>query len=148
MTAQSSAPGVADDRPVPTSTTSSENGAGWLTFAGVMLVLVGIQNIIGGIAAIDNANVFTANAHFVFADLNSLGWVLTVLGVAQILTAFALWARSDFARVLGVTFAVMNATAQLIVLPAYPLWSIAAFTLDILIIYGLISYRGRIHDAV
>jgi hypothetical protein len=39
-----------------------------------------------------------------------------------------------------VAFASMNAIAQLLMLPAYPLWSLALFTMDILIIYGLVSY--------
>jgi len=147
MTVESPTSQVAGDRPAP-APAAYDQGAGWLTFAGVMLVIVGIQNIVGGIAAIDNANFYVGNAQFILGDLNGLGWVLTILGVGQILTAFALWARSDFARAMGVIFASLNAIAQLIALPAYPLWSVAAFTLDILIIYGLLAYRGRTHDAV
>src|SRR5215217_6846366 len=104
MTVESASTRVPGDRPARTESVESDRGAGWLTFAGVMLVLVGLQNIVGGIAAIDNANFFVANAQFIFGDLNALGWTTLILGIGQILTAFALWARSDFGRAMGVIF--------------------------------------------
>jgi len=124
----------------------AQRGDGWVVFAGVMLMIVGILNVIGGIAAIDDANVYVANAQFVFSDLNTFGWVLTVLGCVQVLVALGIWARNGFSRWMGVLFASLNAMAQLLFLPAYPFWALALFTLDILIVYGLISYGGRIEE--
>jgi hypothetical protein len=120
-----------------------DRGGGWLTFAGILLAIVGVMNVIGGIAAIDKAQVFVADAKFVFADLNTWGWVILLLGSVQLLTAFGLWARTGWARVVGVAFVSVNAMAQLMLLPAYPLWSLALFTLDILIIYGLVAYGSE-----
>jgi hypothetical protein len=125
-----------------------DRGGGWVTFAGVLLVIAGTMNVIGGIAAIDDANFFVGNAQFMLSDLNTWGWVIAIIGAAQVLTAVGLFARSAFARWLGVTFAATNAFAQLMLLPAYPLWSLALFTLDILIIYGLISYGDRAGDRI
>jgi hypothetical protein len=118
-------------------------GDGWLTFAGVMLMIVGVMNFIGGIAAIDDANFYVADVNFVFSDLNTWGWVLLITGGVQVLAAFGIWARNQMARWLGVFFASLNALAQLLFLPAQPFWSIALFSVDILIIYGLIAYGGR-----
>ena len=81
-----------------------------------------------------------ANTKYVFGDLNTWGWVILILGSAQILTGFGLFGRNSLARIAGVVFASANAIAQLLLLPAYPLWSLALFTMDILIIYGLVSY--------
>src|SRR3954449_4667393 len=77
-------------------------GAGWLGFAAVLLSIVGCLNIIGGIAAIDGANVYTAHANYVISSLNTWGWVMTATGVAQILAAFGVWARNQLARWVGV----------------------------------------------
>jgi hypothetical protein len=121
----------------------ADAGGGWLTFAGVLLLIVGVMNFIGGIGAIDNANVFVGNAKFQFGDLNTWGWVILILGAVQVLTAFGLFARNGFARGVGVVFASLAAMASLLMLPAYPLWSLALFTMDILIIYGLVSYGGE-----
>jgi hypothetical protein len=118
-------------------------GEGWLTFAGIMLLILGVINVIGGIAAIDDANFYTANAHFQFGDLSTWGWVITLTGVAQVLAAFGIWARNQFARWLGVGFASVNMIAQLLMLPAFPLWSLAIYAVDILIIYGLVVYGQR-----
>ena len=40
----------------------------------------------------------------------------------------------------GVAIAGLNAIAQLLFMPSYPLWSLALFTLDILVIYGLVAH--------
>jgi hypothetical protein len=40
-----------------------------------------------------------------------------------------------------------DAIAQLLMIPAYPFWSPSIFTLDILVIYGLIAYGKRIPSA-
>ena len=40
-------------------------------------------------------------------------------------------------------FASLNAIAQLLMLPAYPLFALALFAVDILIIYGLFAYGSR-----
>jgi hypothetical protein len=37
-----------------------------------------------------------------------------------------------------------NSIVQLMMMPAYPFWSLSIFALDILAIYGLIAYGGRI----
>jgi len=112
-------------------------------FAGIMLMLVGVVNVIGGIAAIDDANFYTANAHYVFSDLNLWGWVILITGCVQVLAAVGIWARNQAARWLGVVFATVNAFGQLFMLPAFPLWSLAIFAVDLMIIYGLVAYGGR-----
>jgi hypothetical protein len=118
-------------------------GGGWLTFAGILLLIVGVMNFIGGIGAIDDSKFFVANTKYVIGDLNTWGWVIVILGSVQMLTAFGLFARNGFARGVGVVFAGLAAVASLLMLPAYPLWSLALFTMDILIIYGLVSYGSR-----
>jgi hypothetical protein len=122
-------------------------GEGWTTFAGVMLMLVGIMNVIGGIAAIDNANFWVADAQFVIGDLNTWGWVIALTGAVQVLAAVGIWARNQFARWLGVGFASLNALAQLLMIGAFPLWSLALFSVDLLVIYGLLVYGDRDESA-
>jgi hypothetical protein len=118
-------------------------GEGWVTFAGVMLMIVGIMNFIGGIAAIDDANFYVANAQYVFSDLNTWGWVILLTGTVQVLAALGIFTHNQFARWLGVGFASLNALGHLLMFPAFPLWSLVIFGVDTLIIYGLIAYGGR-----
>jgi hypothetical protein len=120
-----------------------DHGSGWITFAGVMIVLVSILNIIDGIAAISKSSFFTANAKYVFSDLKTWGWIVLALGVLQMLVAFGIWAGNQLARWTGIFIVGLNAIAQLLFIPAYPFWSLAIFTIDILVLYGLTAYGGR-----
>jgi len=118
-------------------------GFGWLIFAGTMLMIVGILNVVYGIAAIDDANFYANGANYVISDLNTWGWVLLLTGAAQFLTAFGVWARNTFATWLGIAFACLNAIGVLLMLPAYPLLSISLFAVDVLVVYGLAVHGGR-----
>jgi hypothetical protein len=108
-----------------------------------MLGLSGLWNFIEGIAAISNAHVYVANANYVFSDLNTWGWIVLVLGALQGFAAFAVLTGSEIGRWFGVAVAGVNAIGQLMFLPAYPLWALAMFSVDMLIIYGLAVYGGK-----
>lgn len=119
------------------------SGDGWVLFAGTMLAMVGTLNIINGIAAISNSTFFTEDAKYVISDLNTFGWAVLILGTVQVLSAFGIWAKTPGVRWVGVAVASVNAIVQLLFIPAYPFWSLTMFTLDILVIYGLIVYGKR-----
>jgi len=122
-------------------------GYGWVVFAGVMLMIAGVLNMIYGIAAIGNAHFYVGNAHYVFSELKTWGWVVTILGALQLGVAFGIWMQAAWARWTGVFFASLNAIAQLLFLPSYPLLSLAIFAIDLLVIYGLVSYGGKPQEA-
>jgi hypothetical protein len=123
------------------------SGDGWVAFAGVLLLILGTMNTIEGIAAIGNANFFVHGTHYVFASLKTWGWITLILGICQLLVGFGIFARNQFARWVGVFVLSLNALAQLLMIPAYPFWSLALFTIDIVAIYGLVAYGQRIATA-
>jgi hypothetical protein len=116
---------------------------GWMSFAAIMLVFAGAWNTMSGILAIAESRVFVGEATYVFSDLNTWGWIVLGLGVLQLLAAPAVTTGSELARWFGITVAGVNAIGQLYFLPAYPLWAMAIFAVDILIIYGLAAYGGK-----
>jgi hypothetical protein len=117
-------------------------GSGWIVFAASMLGLAGVWNAIQGILAIGDSRVFVGETTFVFSNLNTWGWIVLLLGVAQLLAAFAIVSGSEFARWFGIAIAGVNAIGQLFWVSAYPFWAIAIFAIDILIIYALAVYGG------
>ncbi len=121
---------------------SDGTGFGWIVFAASMLALSALWNIFDGIAAISGAHVFVANANYVFSDLNTWGWIMLCLGILQGFAAITVVSGSEFARWFGMASAGLNAIGQLAFAPAYPWWSLAMFSIDILIIYGLAVYGG------
>jgi len=124
-------------------------GIGWVTFAAIMLGLAGAWNFIDGILAISSSHVYTANAVYVFSDLNTWGWIVLILGIIEGLAALAILSGREFARWFGIGAAGLNAIGQLMFIPVYPWWAIAMFTVDVLIIYALAVYGGhRLRQAV
>jgi hypothetical protein len=118
-------------------------GQGLVTFAGVMLMIASVLNVLYGIAAIDSANFFTKNARYVFGDLNTWGWFLVAFGVLQFFAALAIWRGTSWARWFGVACASLNAILQTLWIPAYPVLAMTILTLDVIAVYGLLAYGGR-----
>ncbi len=123
------------------------SGAGWVMFAGIMLLIVGVLNVIYGIAAVGDSKFFVHETQYILSGLNTWGWVTIVLGALQILAAFSIWSGGAFGRWFGITVASLSAIGALLSMPAYPFWSLAVFAIDILIIYGLAAYGGQPIDA-
>ncbi|MGF7239585.1 MAG: DUF7144 family membrane protein [Frankia sp.] len=115
-----------------------ESGLGWLMFASVMLFIAGSLNIIYGIAAIVKDGYLTN--HLLFQDLTFWGWLWVCVGIVEIFAAAGIATRNQYARWFGVAMATFNAIGQLAFLQASPFWSLIIIALDVLIIYGLVTY--------
>jgi hypothetical protein len=115
----------------------------WLLFAGIMLALGGILNVIYGIAAIGDSSFFINDTKYILSDLNTWGWVMLGLGALQIGAAMSTWKGGSFGVWFGIPVAGLNAIAALMSIPAYPFFSLAIFALDILTIWALASYGGK-----
>ena len=118
-------------------------GAGWVMFAGIMILIVAVLNIIYGFAAIDNSKFFVEDTKFILSDLNTWGWIILIIGVLQLFAAFSIWAGGEYGRWIGLITASISAIGALLSIPGYPFWSLAIFAMDILIIYGLAAYGGQ-----
>ena len=113
-------------------------GAGRATFAAVLLLIVGTINIIYGIGALDNANIFVNDTRFIFSNLSTMGWVLIVLGVIQLTGGFSLWVGNTYGRVIGIIGASLGAIGALLSIGgSNPWWSLAVFALCVYIVHGL-----------
>jgi len=121
-----------------------DRGYGWVVFAGVMLLVLGTLNFIEGVAAISNSHFFVANTHYIAGSLNTWGWIVLIIGVIEWIVGCGVFVKNQLSRWAGVVILPLNAIAQLLMIPAYPFWSLAIFTLDILAIYGLVAYGKKI----
>ena len=116
-------------------------GAGRAAFAAILLMLVGTINIIYGIGALDDAHIFVNDTRFVFTNLNTMGWVLIILGVIQLTAGFSLIAGNTYGRVIGVIAGSLGALGALFSIGGNnPWWSLAVFTLCVWVVYGLIVF--------
>ena len=133
------------------ATTESASGTRWyrgegyglIVFASVLLGILGIFSVIYGIAAIANSHVFVANAHYVFGNLRSWGWITLIIGVLLLLAAAGVVAGNQLARWFAVAVLGLNAIDQMFFIPAYPFWSLMIIAVDVVALYGLCVYGSR-----
>jgi hypothetical protein len=111
--------------------------SGWVIFAAVMLIIVGILNVIWGIAAIGDSKFFVQDQKFILSNLNAWGWITAIIGAAQLFAGFSLWSGGLYGRLMAILVASLSALAALLSIPAYPFWSLAIFSLAVIVLHSL-----------
>jgi|SRR5689334_23769953 len=132
-----------EDRPDAYSGAVSELDTGWIVFSGTLLLMLGVIDVIYGIAAIGNARFFVHNTNYVVGSLNTWGWVTLCLGVVELLVGVGVFVRNQLARWVGVVGLSIGAVVALLEMPAYPLWGLTLFATSILAVYGLLAHGAR-----
>ena len=116
-------------------------GTGRVVFAAALLLLAGTLNVIYGIGALEDANIFTDDRRYIFTNLNTLGWVLIVLGAIQLAGGLSLMAGNTFGRVVGVIGGSLGAIGALLSIGgAYPWWSLGIFFLCVWVVHGILVF--------
>ncbi len=118
--------------------------AGWVTFGGVMMILLGVFEAIQGLVALFNSDYYlvgTSGLALSF-DFTAWGWLHLVIGVVSIGAGFGLLAGNMAARVIAVVFAMLSAIANVTFIAAYPFWSLSIIVVDVLVIYAIVAH-GR-----
>jgi hypothetical protein len=116
-------------------------GAGRAAFAAVLLLIVGTLNIVYGIGALDDANIFVNDKRYIFTNLNTMGWIMIVLGVVQLTGGFSLIAGNTYGRVIGIVAGSLGAISALFSIGGNdPWWSLAIFALSVWVVYGILVF--------
>ncbi len=116
-------------------------GTGRVLFAAIMLVMLGTLNIIYGIGALDDANFAISNTRFVLDDLNTLGWVLILVGILQLTGGFSLMGGGGYGKFIGIFAATLGAVSAFFSIAGEnPWWSILMFIVCIWIVHGLVMF--------
>jgi hypothetical protein len=119
--------------------------AGWLAFAGTMLVVSGVFKIFDALWAFKYDDEVSDEVQTVLFehDLQSWGWVWLVIGIVLVLAGIAVVSGAEWARWVGIVTAAVAAMAFLPWIYYQPLWTILSVTLAVLVIYALATYGGR-----
>jgi len=104
-------------------------------------MFVGFINVIYGIGALDDANYFVNDTRFILDNLNTLGWVLIIVGLIQLTGGFSLIAGSIYGRVIGVVGGTLGALSALFSIGgANPWWSLIVFALCLYVVHGILVF--------
>jgi hypothetical protein len=118
--------------------------AGWVAFAGIMLIMLGFFQMIEGLVALFNDGFYLVRAEelVVNVDYNAWGWTHLILGAIAVAVGFGLMVGNMFARVAGIAIAMLSAILNLVFLSAYPVWSAIVIAIDVIVIYAIVVH-GR-----
>jgi hypothetical protein len=111
---------------------------GGITFAGTMLILIGVFQAIAGLVAIFDDGFFIVTQNYTFdLDVSAWGWVHLILGVLLIVTGWSLFAGKVWAAAVAIFLAMLSAIANFFFIPYYPFWSILEIALAVWVIWAL-----------
>jgi hypothetical protein len=120
----------------------SSTWAGWVAFAGVLMVIIGALDFFEGLIAIirDDYYVLSKGQLIVF-DLTTWGWITLIWGVIVVLAGFGLLSGANWGRWLAIFAASLNFFVQLGFLGSaqYPLWALTTLSLTLVVLYALIA---------
>jgi hypothetical protein len=121
-----------------------ERGAGWVLFAGIVLIWGGIMKIFDANWAFRYHGVLPSNleAGIFGHSLKTYAWV--DLGVAAILLICGVLVikGSRFARWVGIIAAVIAGVSAIWWMPFYPVWAFVYIVIAALVVYALAVYGG------
>jgi hypothetical protein len=120
--------------------------AGLVVFAGCMMLVISMFNIIEGIVAlVDDERVVVTPNRFIVVDLTSWGWTLLLFGLLMLATGVGLLVGQTWARITAIVLVGLHAVWQVMSLGAYPVWSLLMIALDVFVLFAL---TARWSDAV
>ena len=136
---------MANDR-----TSGDQRVSGWavggITFAAVVLMLIGFFQLVAGLSAIIDDEFFVVTRNYTFdLDTSAWGWVHLLLGLLLVFTAWGLFIGAGWAVVVGIFLAGLSALANFFFIPYYPFWAILVIALDVWVIWSL-TRPGVIQD--
>ena len=123
-----------------TGTASRGGGfaAGIAGFAGIMLAVVSVFQILQGIAALANDSVFVKATDYAYEfDITAWGWLHLLMGVVGLAVGLAIVAQQTVGYLAGLGIAAISAVTNFAWLPYYPVWSLVIITFNVLVIWAL-----------
>ena len=118
--------------------------AGWTAFGAIMIIISGAINGIQGLVAVlaDSVYLTSGKGSALILDTTQWGWVHLILGLVLIGVGLGLIRGVMWARVLAVIVLMVNMITQMMMMPAYPFWSLIVIGFDAIVLWA-ITVHGR-----
>lgn len=126
--------------------------SGWAVglafFGGIVMIMAGTFGVIAGLAAILEDKFYVVGVEYVFElDVTTWGWIHLLVGILIGIAGLCVLSGQTWARGVGIVCAVVNAIANFMFIPYYPVWSILIIALDIAVIWALAVYSRPAADS-
>jgi hypothetical protein len=111
---------------------------GGITFAACILTLIGMFQVVAGLAAIFKDSFFVVTKNYAFdLDVTAWGWIHLLIGILLVFTGWGLFSRATWAGVTAIVLAMLSAVLNFFFIPYYPFWSLLVIALDVWVIWSL-----------
>ena len=125
----------------------AREASGWAVsftlFAAIMMLMSGTFQALAGLVAIFENEFYVATRNYLFQfDATTWGWIHLLVGLVVAFAGWGLLSGRTWARVVGITLAVVSAIANFLFIPYYPFWALTVITLDVFVIWALTAH-GR-----
>ena len=120
--------------------------SGWLTFAGVLLIVTGVMRILDSIWAFSYNGTVVDNLHGAILghSLTTYAVIWLIVGITSVVTGYLVLRpgslSAEVSRRVGVGVAGFNAILAMSWMPYYPVWSLVYIGMGIVIIYALLVH--------
>ncbi len=134
--------------PTPASGPPASGWVGWIGFAALMMMLLGLFHFVDGVVALTRDQVYLVGESglLVSVSYTTWGWVHVVGGVVVVLAGFGIMAGQVWARAVGVGVAMVSAVVNLAFLPAYPVWSLLMIALAVVVVMALTVHGSEVRQ--
>ena len=110
----------------------------WFLFSVVVFMVVGVMNIVWGVAAI-NEEAFLRSDGLLASTLENWGYLAVIAGIAQLGAAYLVWNNKLAGGVIAVMIAALSMVFWFSVMGVMPFMGVTVIIIALLIIYGLIT---------
>jgi hypothetical protein len=119
---------------------------GWIAFAGLIMLVLGMFHVIQGLVALFQDEYFLVGKSglTVHVDFTTWGWIHLIGGVIIAGAGIALFTGRVWARTIGVILAMVSAIINVGFLSEYPIWSAIMIAFDVLVIWALTVHGGEL----
>ena len=115
--------------------------SGWVTFAGVVIFIAGMYNLLSGVAAITESDSVRVLSEVLYGiDIEVWGWFWLAIGIAQLFTAILVFGRSPTGAMLALLGATIGALFTIFLSLVAPLWAMIVLALELVIIWAILAH--------
>jgi hypothetical protein len=123
----------------------SSTWTGWISFAGWLMVIVGMIDFFEGLIALIRGSYYTITPNqIIVVDLTTWGWIMLLWGIVLTAVGLGLLSGQTWARWFAIVAGSINFIVQLgfVGSSAYPLWALTGQALTLVVLYALIVRWG------
>jgi hypothetical protein len=111
---------------------------GWTLFAGILMLISGIMDILYGITAAAHNDLIVATPNYAFRfNPTTWGWIHIGLGALLVAVGAGVLMGRNWARFAGIVVVAMAGIGNFMSVPYQPWWSLPLLAIDVFVIWGL-----------